>query len=133
MYLGLSCACLFMGQTEYLVWKTYEGKYPEVYGRYTDDGVGLAQMSKDDLNQFTHFFSSSNLAVSFFLVHFDYTVIFVSMMKPSQAPRDIIINVYTTIQLRNTVVFWSSMEVLSISSTRVWTHACPICLGWHEK
>ncbi|BFZ15785.1 hypothetical protein BsWGS_18824 [Bradybaena similaris] len=63
--MGPSYACLFMGHLEHLVWQSYGGRLPEVYGRYIDDGVGITQMSLDELNQFIHFFSSFNPAIKF--------------------------------------------------------------------
>ncbi|BFY98099.1 hypothetical protein BsWGS_01139 [Bradybaena similaris] len=63
--MGPSYVCLFMGYLEHLVWQSYKGPFTEVYWRYIDNGVGVTQMSLDELNQFIHFFSNFNLAIKF--------------------------------------------------------------------
>lgn len=63
--MGTSYAHLFMGYLEHPVWQMYGGKLHEVYGRYTDDSIGVTQMFLDNLNQFIQFFSSFNLVIKF--------------------------------------------------------------------
>lgn len=43
----------------------YRGKFSEVYVRCIDAGLGLTQMSLEELNQFIHFFSNFNPAIKF--------------------------------------------------------------------
>lgn len=62
---GPSYACLFLGHIENQIWHSYRGKFSEVYVRCIDAGLGLTQMSLEELNQFIHFFSNYNPAIKF--------------------------------------------------------------------
>lgn len=39
--MDLSYTWLFMSHVEHLDWQSYRRKFPYVYGRYIDDGVGM--------------------------------------------------------------------------------------------
>lgn len=60
-----SYACLFLGDIENQIWHSYRGKFSEVYVRCIDAGMGLTQMSLEELNQFIHLFSNLSPAIKF--------------------------------------------------------------------
>lgn len=58
-----SCACLFMGHLEYLIWLQDTGRILELYCRYIDDGIGVIDMPLSDLKNFISSFSNFHLSI----------------------------------------------------------------------
>eukprot|EP00061_Rhincodon_typus_P000486 g11851.t1 len=56
--MGPSYACLFVGNVEQSLFRSYAGPIPHLFLRYINDCIGAALYSHEELEQFIHFTNS---------------------------------------------------------------------------
>ena len=65
MKMGPSYTCLFKGHLEHTLLQQYKKPVPEIYKRYTDDGIGTTSLNYNQPLDFINFVQNSHPAVKF--------------------------------------------------------------------
>ena len=63
--MGPSYACLFMGYLEHRMKNAYQGSFPQYFGRYIDDCLGIASLPKSEVLAFIDFANKFHPAIRF--------------------------------------------------------------------
>eukprot|EP00061_Rhincodon_typus_P005235 g24502.t1 len=63
--MGLTYACLFVGFVEQSLFNHYTGTIPHLFLRYTDDCIGAASCSHEELKQFINFANTFHRTLTF--------------------------------------------------------------------
>ena len=63
--MGPSYACLFMGHLEHQLKSTYQGTFPQYFGRYIDDCLGIASLPESEILAFIEFANRFHPAIKF--------------------------------------------------------------------
>ena len=66
--MGPGYACLFMGYLEHRMKNAYQGTFPQYFGRYIDDCLGIASLPKSEVLAFIEFANQFHPAIRFTFV-----------------------------------------------------------------